>query len=123
MKLNTLFFVFCILLTACGGSGVTAVKPEIDVEIINQSSRLLENALARFGDYTCEWGYVGKTFSKSYLYYPHPITVQTELSWSEEGKPRVEKLDLKAIYSSGKSGRLTFTVHDDHVETSFVEKN
>jgi hypothetical protein len=80
------------------------------------------NALARFGDYDCEWGNVGRTFSKSYLSFPHPITPDTELHWDEDGKHRMEKLDLRKIYPPGKSGRLTFTVYDGRVEVSFREK-
>lgn len=44
-------------------------------------------------------------------------------SWDEPGGHRVEKLDLRKIYPPGKSGRLTFTVHDDRVEAIFREKS
>jgi hypothetical protein len=95
----------------------------MEVEIDNQSSRALENTQARFGDNVCKWGHVGKKYSASYMFYPHPITAKTELHWDENGKHRVEKLDLSNIYSAGKSGRLTFTVYDGHVEVSFREKS
>ncbi len=97
--------------------------PKMEVEIDNQSSRDLQNAVARFGKYDCEWGYVGKTFSKSYLFYPYPITPKAELHWEENGKHRVEKLDLSQICPPGKSGRLTFTVRDRGVEVSFRESS
>jgi hypothetical protein len=112
----------CTLLAACGSHGVAAVKPEVDVEITNKSSHDLENAKARFGDYTCEWGWVIKTATKGYGFYPHPITAQAELHWDESGTHHVEKLDLSKIYPKGKSGRLTFTVYDGRVEASFHEK-
>jgi len=123
MNLRALFAgLLCLLLAGCGSRGLAAVKPEVDVEIINKSSRDLENAKARFGDYACEWGWVIKTATKGYGFYPHPITAQTELDWDEGGKHRVEKLDLSKIYPPGKSGRLTFTVYDGRVEVSFREK-
>jgi hypothetical protein len=113
-------WLLCVLLTACGSTGLASV-PKIEVEIVNQSSFGLENAEARFGDYACKWGRVGKTFSAIYMSFPHPITEQTKLRWKENGKRREEKLDLRKIYPSGKSGRLTFTVYDGHVEVSFRE--
>jgi hypothetical protein len=123
MKLNALLGFFCLLLGACSGNGLAAVKPSVDVEIVNQSARDLQNAGARFGEHACEWGFVGKTFTKIYLFYPHPITAHAELQWDEPSGRRVEKLDLSKIYSRGKSGRLTFTVHDDRVEVNFREKS
>ena len=64
MKLNALLGFFCLLLGACSGNGFAAVKPDVDVEIVNQSARDLQNAGARFGEHACEWGFVGKTFTK-----------------------------------------------------------
>lgn len=112
-------WLLCVFLTACGTSGLASVL-KVEVEIVNQSSRSLENTLARFGGYECKWGYVGK--SASYMFYPHPITAQTELHWDDEGKHRMEKIDLSKIYPAGKSGRLTFTVFDGRVEATFREK-
>lgn len=123
MNLRTLFAgLLCLLLAGCGNRGLAAVKPEIDVEIINKSSRDLENAMARFGDNACEWGWVIKKATKVYGFYPHPITAKVELHWDESGGHRVEKLDLTKIYPRGKSGRLTFTVYDERVEVSFRGK-
>ncbi len=123
MKLK-LFFIalYCFLLVGCGNSGIAGVKPEIDVEIINLSSRDLENAKAHFGQYVCEWGWVVKNATKGFGFYPHPITPETKLHWDEEGKNRVEKLDLQKIYQAGISGRLTFTIRDERVEVSFRER-
>ena len=114
-------WLLCALLTACGSSGLATVQPKLEIELINQSSHALENTQARFGNNTCKWGHVGKTFSASYMFLPYPITAETELHWDEEGKHRVEKLDLRKVYSPGKSGRLTFTVYDERVEVSFRE--
>jgi hypothetical protein len=119
MKFNR--FISCVVwawLAGCGSNGFAGI-PEMEIEIVNQSSHRLENALARFGEYKCVWGYVGKT--ASYMLYPHPITAQAELQWDENGKHRAEKIDLRKIYPRGKSGRLTFAVHDDRVEVSFRE--
>ncbi len=124
MKLDVLLIgCFCVLLAACSGRGLAAMKPEVDVEIVNQSSHSLENAKARFGDYACEWGWVAKSGTKGFGFYPHPITAETVLHWDEEGKHRVEKIDLLKIYPRGKSGRLTFTVYDGRVEARFREKS
>jgi len=113
------FFLFCTLLDGCAGSGLAAMKPEVDVEIVNKSSCNLGNAKAYFGDYVCEWGSVIVSTRKGFGFYPHPITPQTELHWDEAGGHRVEKIDLSKIYPPGKSGRLTFTVYDGRVEATF----
>ena len=124
MKLNALLIaLFCVLLVACGSHGLAAMKPEVDVEIINQSTHVLGNALARFGAHACEWGNVGKTSTAGFGFYPHPITAETELHWDEDGKHRVEKIALGKTYPPGKSGRLTFTVYDGRVEVSFRLKS
>ena len=117
------FFIslICGLLAACGNGGLAAVKPEIDVEIVNHSSRDLQNSEVRFGEHICGWGNTGRTFSKIYLFYPYPITFSTEISWDEEGRNRKEKLDLSKIYIPGEAGRLTFTIYDDHVEAGFKQ--
>jgi hypothetical protein len=112
----------CLVLAACNGSGVMGGLPEMEVEVVNYSSRDLLNAYARFGEYRCGWGIVGNSFSKSYLFFPHPITPDAELHWDEDGRHRMEKIDLRKIYPPGKSGRLTFTVHDGRVEVGFREK-
>jgi hypothetical protein len=121
MKLICFFTgLYCVLLADCQSNGIASVKPQIEVEIVNQSSNKLQNALAIFGDYECKWGNVGK--SASYLFYPHPITATAEVHWDRDGKHHVEKLSLAKIYSKGKSGRLTFTIFDDRAEARFAEK-
>ena len=114
-------WLLCVFLTACGTTGLASVL-KMEVDIVNQSSRDLQEARVRFGNFDCKWGWVVKTATKSYLFYPHPITAQTELHWDDEGKHRMEKIDLTKIYPSGKSGRLTFTVFDGRVEATFREK-
>jgi hypothetical protein len=99
------------------------MKPAVEVEMVNESSGDLENAEARFGKYVCKWGWVVKGASKSYMYYPHPITAQTELHWDASGSHRTKKIDLSKVYPPGKSGRLTFTVYDDRVAASFRGKS
>lgn len=116
-------WLICVLLTGCSSSGFAAVRPKVEVEIINKSARDMENAHATFGEYVCKWGSVIKSTSKGYMYYPHPITVESELHWDEDGKHRMEKLDLRKIYQRGKSGRLSFTVYDGRVGVSFIERS
>ena len=110
-----------IILSALVLYGCTAVTgvPPVDVEIINRSSHDLANVRALFGDYACEWGTVGKTFTAVYLFYPHPITADTELRWDEQGSPRVEKIDLRQVYRRGQAGKITFTVLDGRAEVAF----
>lgn len=122
MRPHPLLGWLCLLLAACSSSGFVIVRPKVEVEIINQSSRDMKNAHATFGEYVCIWGSVIKSTSKGYMYYPHLITAESELHWDEDGKHRMEKLDLRKVYQRGKSGRLSFTVYDGRVEVSFVER-
>jgi len=119
MKLNALLGIYCLLLGSCSGGGLSVLKPAVDVEIVNQSTRDLQNAGVRFGEHTCEWGVVGQKMTKIYMLYPHPIPTHAELQWEEPKGRRVEKLDLSNVYRRGESGRLTFNVYDDRVEVSF----
>lgn len=112
---------FAILTGACA-RGSDTFRPQIEVEIVNSSQCDIEDSRVHFGGNECRWGWVSKTARKSYLRYPHPVTPDVELHWNEDGKHRVEKLDLRKIYPPGKSGRLTFTVHDGRVEVTFREK-
>ena len=93
-----------------------------EIEITNRSSSDLTDASVKFGDHTCRWGVVGRTFSASYLGYPFPITQDVELKWKSGGLQHEEKINLKGIYSSGQSGRLTFVVLDEGVRATFAEK-
>ena len=110
--------LLCLLLAACGSRGL-GFYTKIEGQVVNRSSHRLENTEARFGEHRCGWGIVGKTFSAGYMFYPHPITPKAELHWDEEGKHRIEMLDLSKIYPPGSSGRLTFTVYDGRVEATF----
>jgi hypothetical protein len=110
------------MLASCRNNLFVDVKPEVDVQIVNRSSHSLQNAVAQFGDHVCEWGNVGKTFSAGYGFFPHPITLQTELRWDEDGESTTKKLDLTGIYIPGKSGRLTFTVEDGGVTAGFLPR-
>ena len=111
----------CILLLFGTGCESIAMQPEVDVSVENKSSLDIANVRARFGDYACSWGNVGRTFKAIYGQYPHPITVETELHWDVDGQHKVQKFDLRKAYLPGKSGRLSFTVYDDRAEVSFRE--
>jgi hypothetical protein len=124
MKLQQ-FFLVVVVTSFCIGVGSCAQVsnlPQLELEVSNSGSRSVQNTFAKFGDNLCSWGWVSAGATKSYLHFPHPITPDAEMHWDEEGKHRVEKLDLRKIYPPGKSGRLTFTVHDDRVEVTFREK-
>ncbi len=110
--------VSSLLLWAMGCQSI-ASKPEVNVSVENKSSRDIENVRARFGEYACSWGNVGRTFKAIYGLYPHPITAETELHWEVDGQSKIQKLDLREVYPPGKSGRLSFTVYDDSAEVSF----
>jgi hypothetical protein len=122
-SINLLTCLLCMLLSACGSRSLIASDATLDVDIVNRSSQRLQNAEVHFGEHRCRWGVVGKTFTAAYMFYPHPITAKAELHWDEEGKHRVEQLDLSKTYRPGSSGRLIFTVHDGRVEVSFIEKS
>lgn len=96
--------------------------PWRDVEIENQSSKDIDQARVRFGEYECSGGFVGKTFSKTHMNYPHPITEEAEVHWVVDGKPKQEKLDLRSIVPKGKPGTLIFTIHDERVTARFTER-
>lgn len=93
--------------------------PRMDVTIVNRSSNLLENALARFGEYNCGFGYVIVSGSKGWVGFSHPITARAQLQWDENGHHHVERVGLEKIYPPGAEGRLTFTVYDGRVEAAF----
>lgn len=103
---------------ACHGA-LPGSRPEVEVELYNRSSHELREARVIFGEFDCGWGLVGPTFSKSYLAFPHPITAEARLEWQEQGRTRSERLDLRAVYVAGQSGRLTFTVADGRVSVAF----
>lgn len=121
MKFSLLFVVLCALLFTAASCQVAGVRPELDVSVENKSSRDVEHVRAKFGDYACSWGNVGRTFKAIYGQFSHPITSQAELQWDVDGKRRTQKFELGGIYPSGKSGRLSFIIHDDHAEVTFRE--
>jgi hypothetical protein len=97
--------------------------PDVEVEIVNKSSRDLKDAEVVFGEYVCHWGIAVRTASKSYMYYPHPITTDAVLRWQEEERDqRTERLDLRQIYPARAVGRLTFVVLDEGAKASFRSK-
>ena len=122
MKLSLIFpALLCVLLFSGTGCESMAGPLEVDVSIENKSSRDIENVRARFGDYACSWGKVGRTFKAIHGQYSHPITAETELHWDVEGRHKMQKFDLRKTYPPGKRGRLSFIVFDDRAEVSFSE--
>jgi hypothetical protein len=113
------------MLAALVFTGCTTMfgSPSVDVEIINHSSHDFENAKAVFGSFECKWGWVIRTTTAVYAFYPHPITAGAVLSWSEKERgPQSVSLDLRDIYPQGAAGRLTFTASDSGVKASFLKK-
>ena len=122
-KMRALAFISVLMALFSVGCGSVARVPDVDVEIVNRSSRDLKNAEAKFGEHVCQWGIVGRTFSAGYVLYPHPITEAAELRWWEEGRgQRSEKIDLRSVYPKGSAGRLTFSVSDEGVNANFTPK-
>jgi hypothetical protein len=117
--MKPVFYLIFIGMLFVAGCAAMESRPQVDVEIINKSSHDLENAQAVFGDFACKWGWVVKTTTAVYAFYPHPITASAELQWDEDGKHHVEKLDLRDCYKPGDAGRLTFTVLDGRTEVRF----
>jgi hypothetical protein len=118
MKPAIITFAMSVLL--CIGCATLAVRPDVDVEVVNSSSRDLSNAEVHFGEHICGWGSVIRGASKGYGFYPHPITADAVLRWWEEGRgQRSENLDLRTVYSRGAAGRLTFTISDSGVKASY----
>lgn len=107
-----------LLSCACHGSLLLG-RPEVEVEVRNQSTAELRNVRVVFGDHVCAWGHVGPTFTKSYLAYPHPITADAVFEWEEQGRRRSERLDLRNVQVPHQAGRLTFTVSSSGVSVAF----
>lgn len=121
MKQWVLFGVLCALLFITLSCQAMAMRPDVDVSVENKSSRDIENVRARFGEYACSWGKVGRTFKAIYGLFPHPITPDTELHWDVDGQHKVKVFELRKTYPLGKSGRLSFTIYDDRAEVHFRE--
>jgi hypothetical protein len=110
-----------LLSFACHGS-LLGARPEVEVEVRNQSALELRNVRVVFGDFVCAWGQVGPTFSKSYLAFPHPITADARFEWEEQGRRRSQPFDLRPVYVDHQAGRLTFTVSGNGVSVAFKPK-
>ena len=95
-------------------------RPRVDIAFVNQSSTDLEAVSARFGQYECGGGYLGRTFLKGYGDFRHPITNDVEVRWEVNRTLKVERLDLRKVYPPGSAGRLTFTITDKGVSASFA---
>jgi hypothetical protein len=118
LQIYPLHVVFVLLLFMVSCKPIVK-RPEIDVCIENRSSNDIRDTRARFGEYACSWGSVGKTFKAVYGLFPHPITADTEIHWSVNGVYKSQKFDLRRIYLIGASGRLDFIIYDDHAEIAF----
>lgn len=122
MRFACLLGVFLgTLLVGCGTG--TLFSRQVDIGIVNESSKDFITAVLRFGPNDCNLSPVAKTASKVFLFFPDPVTPEAELRCTTPTGPRVEKIDLRKIYPGGKSGRLTFTVFDDRVEVTFLERS
>jgi hypothetical protein len=117
---STLFVL--IGLYFCVRGSMAAAAFNLEVEIVNRSASTLTDTQIHFGKDRCEWGVVVKNGRKVYGSYQDPIPSRAEFHCEVNGQHRVEYLDLKNVYPSRRSGRLTFTVYDDRVEPSFLER-
>ena len=64
--------------------------PDVEVEAKNRSSVACEKSLVYFGEYACQWGFVGRNLLAVYHFFPHPITPEAEFHCDQDGKYRVE---------------------------------
>jgi len=105
------------------GCHLSAIRPEVDVVAVNRSSQDLSNVKVQFGEYDCSWGTLIKGATKGYLYYPHPISGEAVFQWWQIDRGQCSQtIDLRTIYPSGASGRLTFTLFDNGVVADFKGK-
>lgn len=114
---------FLITLLVCCGCAAVSVRPEVDVEVVNLSSRDLSKTEVQFGHHVCSWGTAVRTAAAIYLFYPHPITSTATVRWWEKDHGQMlETLNLRETYPNGAAGRLTFTISDEGVTASFRKK-
>ena len=112
--------VFGIALIGCTTHGLAALRPDVDVAILNRTSKPLEKAAVHFGKNYCAWGWVAVGGNAVYLLYPYPITENASLEWIHGDLKKSRQIDLKGIYPKGKNGRINFVVEDSTVTAVFI---
>ena len=115
MTLQSLFFGLVALFVAgCGHSS----RRGVDLEVVNRSTRLLQNVQANFGTSVCDWGVVGNNATKGYMAYTGSIGSGAELKWEVDGRLVAKNVSLVGRYRPGVTERLTFLIYDDRVEVA-----
>ncbi len=111
-----------VLVTCCACRSVAGVN--IDVELKNETSGDVREAEVHFGKHFVfgEHCFVGKGFSKTYIDYPYVEPGKVEVAWTVSGKAQTRPIDISKLIPKGRSGTLTFTIHDDNVKASFKPK-
>ena len=118
-----LFLTILLLVLQMGCLTGEIGRPRVDIAFVNHSSTDLKAVGARFGQYECGVGHLGRTFLAGYGDFRHPITNDVEVRWEAKGTLKGERLDLRKMYPHGRAGRLTFTITDKGVSASFAAES
>lgn len=117
MKVTPLWALLVLgFLIGCAGAAPGAVSTE--VEVVNESAWNAREARVSFGAHECPWGVVSRGKSKSYLFFPHPITAEAVVAWDDDRGTHRHRVDLTKVYQK-KPGRLTFALRDNEVAARF----
>ncbi|MEY4201838.1 MAG: hypothetical protein RLZZ265_3578 [Verrucomicrobiota bacterium] len=116
----SLCLTMLLLVLQMGCATANIGRPRVDIAFVNHSSADLEAVCARFGQYECGVGHLGRTFLAGYGNFRHPITNDVEVRWEVNRTLKVERLDLRKVYPPGRAGRLTFTITDKGVSAGFA---
>lgn len=119
----TRLLIFAALGLVFVATGCTSLlgPPKLNVIALNKTNRELNEAEVQFGAHGFKWGYLVKNANKAVVLFPHPITPQAVVLWTDNGTPHKVKLDLRGIYPPRASGELTFTFYEDRVVPSFAK--
>jgi hypothetical protein len=117
--MKVIFLLLVLFVTqACSYNAGVSRRP-VELSVSNRSGAKLEDAAVQFGENDCRWGWVASGGMATFMYYPHVITDDAEISWKvPDGRKRM-KLDLRNTYDRRKAGRLIFTVTQDDVTVMF----
>lgn len=112
----------CLVIVGLFIGGCARARTHVDLTLKNKGAATLENAELVSTNSICSWGTVVAGGSATYMEFAKPVSSAAEMHFVRAGVSRTDKLDLGKVYQPGQSGELTFTVYDDRVEVSFVER-
>lgn len=110
---------FCGLLFA--GCSPSISTGRIDLEIKNESSQSLTEAVVWFGEKKFRAGDLRPTIFADYMYYPTPVTKLGQVEWVDGiGQKHSRVLDLGGLYRPGQSGLLQIAITETSVEVRML---